>query len=117
MAEKQPQPVFVVDPPAQQEQPSKSAAPKQDSAVAGAAGKVNSAQEQLDETRAKLAEAQAELASVRGEASAKAAEEARKQAERDAERATAGRVDETQPGGKFMVDGIYVDCDGKPLAQ
>jgi colicin import membrane protein len=90
---------------------------KQPAAVASAARESVSAEERLAQAERELADTRAKLAQAQGDASAKAQAEAQAQAAKDAEAAAAERVDETIPGGRYLVNGILVDCDGKPLEK
>jgi hypothetical protein len=90
---------------------------RQPAAVASAAKESASAEQRIREAEERAAAAEAKLAEARAEASAEARADAEAQAAKDAEAARAERLDETVPGGRYLANGILVDCDGKPLEK
>lgn len=91
--------------------------PKQDKAVAGAAKDVTSTEDRIAQLEVQLAEKEAALARAQSDANAKAQADADAQAAKDAESVSAERMDETVERGRYLVNGVYVDCDGKPLEK
>ncbi len=90
---------------------------KQPRELAQVAGQLAHAAEREEELREELARLQDELTQARAEAASQYFARQREEQAAALEQIRAGRVDETVPGGRYIVGGVVVDSDNRPLPE